>query len=251
MEILLVKFVTAALLPPGVILLVGIVGLALLNRVRRIGFTLVGAALVSLFLLSTPYVAVRLIAPLEAPPLTLDPTRLASHAQAIVLLAGGRNPYAPEYGGDTVSSASLVRLRYTARLQRASGLPLLVSGGQVYGRGTPEATLIAKVLTNEMQVPVRWIETASRNTAENARYSRKLLARAGIRRIVLVTSAAHIPRARAAFERAGIQVLSAPTDYQSGTDHSLFDWRPTAGALGLSTAALHEWLGRAWYRLRY
>jgi len=126
-----------------------------------------------------------------------------------------------------------------------------VSGGQVYERGTPEAVLIAGVLKNELGVPVRWIETASRNTAENARFSRRLLARAHIRRVVLVTSAAHIPRARAAFKRVGIEVLSAATDYQSGSSHTWLDWRPLAGALGLSAAALYEWLGRVWYRLRY
>jgi len=252
-EILLTKLATALVLPPGVNLLAGVAGLVLRRRLRRTAMLLTAVAFASLYLLSTGALAGRLVAGLERVAPLASPRALAGRVDAIVVLGGGRNPSAPEYGGETVNHHSLVRARYGAVLQRASGLPLLVSGGRVLGHGTPEAELMAHVLTAELGVPVRWVETASRNTAENAIHSQRLLARADARRVALVTSAMHIARATEIFERVGLEVVPAPTDFhhRSGARGTIFDWLPTIGALWLSSAALHEYLGRLWYRLRY
>ena len=71
-----------------------------------------------------------------------------SQAQAIVIVAGGRHRNAPEYGGETVNPLTLERLRYGARLARASGLPILLSGGAPSG-GTAEALLMRDALERD------------------------------------------------------------------------------------------------------
>jgi uncharacterized SAM-binding protein YcdF (DUF218 family) len=242
--------VSTFLLPPlSLILLCGL-GLMMQNRRPRLGRRLSALALLLLAFLSTGVGASLLVRPLEdlAPPLTS--TRNLP-ADAIVVLGGGRLANAPEYGNQDVPNLTTPgRLRYAAVLQRATGLPLLVTGGAPDGAPQAEAVLMAQVLRDEFAVPVRWIEQASDNTAQNAQFSAQLLQPAGVRRIVLVTDALHMARARQVFEYYGLQVLAAPTVFYGYPRPSPLRWLPSAGALRLSHYALHEWLGLAWYRLR-
>ncbi|MCP5150500.1 MAG: YdcF family protein [Ectothiorhodospiraceae bacterium] len=252
MELHVVKVLTLLALPPGANLLLALLGVVVGRWYRRLGHILVAASLVALWLLSLPPVAGALARGLETdrPLATLADT---AGARAIVILGGGRREDAPEYGADTVSDRTLVRLRYGAHLARGTGLPVLVSGGSVFGNRIPEAELMRDVLENELGVKVRWAETASRNTAENARESAAILRETGIRRVVLVTHASHMPRSAAAFEAAGLDVVPAPTSGVGPRTEGLggFDFLPGARALALSAEALHEYLGIVWYRLRY
>ena len=102
-----------------------------------------------------------------------DARRGAQDAQAVVILGGGVRRDAPEYGGDTLATLTLERVRYGARVARLTGLPVLVSGGSVLG-GEPEAKLMAASLEREFGVPVRWVETRSRTTHENAVLSARI-----------------------------------------------------------------------------
>jgi len=201
-------------------------------------------------LLSLPLVGNRLQRMVEtAPPLPPTPQQTLqalAQTQAIVVLGGGSYLAAAEYGGDTVSRHTLLRLRYAARLQRISGLPLLVSGGAPFG-SRPEAVSMRQVLTEEFGVPVRWLEDASLDTAQNAEFSARLLRQDGIVRIALVSEAAHMARAVEMFQRQGLTVLAAPTGFANDSPVLLEDLLPNAEALENSRAALHEWLGRLWY----
>ena len=237
-------------LPPFSLVLLCALGLLLRRRFPRLGPGLAAFSLLLLTALSTPVCAKLLARSLEDMAQPLLELR-KDQAQAIVILGGGRMSNAPEYGQQDVPSLiTLGRMRYGARLQRETGLPLLVTGGSPGGAPQPEATLMAKVLREEFAVPVEWVEAASDNTAENARYSARILQQKGIRRIFLVTDALHMARARRAFERQGLQVVPAPTAFYSRTRDNLLRWLPSAGALELSSYALHEWVGIVWYRLR-
>lgn len=239
------------LLPPINGLLLCLLGLVLARKRPRIGIALGLSGVVLLTALSTGLVARQLAQPLESqnPPLSAA-SRL--DVQAIVILGGGRLQSAPEYGHrDVPSLVTQARLRYGAALQRRSGLPVLVSGGAPDGRQVSEAALMAQLLREDLQVPVRWIEQGSDDTAGNARLSAHMLQAAGIHRIALVTDALHMPRARRAFEVAGLQVLPAPTVFAGHSWSALWYWLPNAKALQVSYYALHEWLGLAWYRLRH
>lgn len=237
------------LLPPFNLILLCAIGLLLARKRPQPGLALSALALLSLTALSTGIVAHELARPLESqnPPLTVVKKL---DAQAIVVLGGGRLSNAPEYGGaDVPKLITLGRLRYGAYLQRASGLPLLVSGGSPDGAAEGEAVLMARVSRDELGVPVRWVEDASDNTAQNAQFSARILHAAGVRKIVLVTDALHMPRARRAFEQHGMTVLAAPTVFVSHGRASFDSWLPTSGMLALSYYAMHEWLGLLWYQL--
>ena len=202
--------------------------------------------LIGLYWLSTPIIADHLLAQFERFPAVNLANQPA--ADAIVILGGGTYFNAPEYGGDTVNRYTLERLRYGARLYRASHLPIAVSGGRPNG-GRPEAALMQAALQQDFAVPVRWVETGSNNTDENARACRALLP-ANIRSIYLVTQAWHLPRAIYAYRRAGFAVIPAGTGYTSTRQSELRDFIPQPEALINSYFALHETLGLIWYRLK-
>lgn len=237
------------LLPPfGLILLLG-AGLLLSRQRPRLGTALTLFAVLLLTGLSTGIGAHYLAAPLENRHPALTSTQ-SLDAQAIVILGGGRQLRAPEYGAQDVPSlTTLGRLRYGAWLQRQTGLPLLVTGGAPEGAQHSEAALMATVLQDDFAVPVRWKEQASDNTAQNAVNSAKMLRADGVTRIVLVTDALHMSRAKRVFEHSGLQVLAAPTVFVSQGHPSFMRWLPNMGALRVSHYALHEWLGELWYRL--
>jgi uncharacterized SAM-binding protein YcdF (DUF218 family) len=143
----------------------------------------------------------------------------------------------------------LERLRRAARLQRETGLPLLVSGGKLPDFTLSHAAAMAQALEVDLRVPVRWREELSRTTAENAVYSARLLKADGIGRVLLVTTAWHMPRALQAFRAAGLDPIAAPTGFAGPANWYWENMLPSAARLQASTWACHEILGRLWYQL--
>lgn len=246
------------ILPPANLFLLILVGLVLMRRRPRAGRALAATGLALLAVLSTTAGASLLVRPLED---MVTPLRAPERAgaQAIVVLAAGRLRAAPEYGGlDIPDYVALARLRYAAHLQRRTGLPLLVSGGVgarvvangPRGRVGALAEAMAAALDGDFGVPVKWIEAGSRDTAENAAFSSAMLRRDGVRRILLVTDAMHMARARMAFEHAGMEVVDAPTMFFANQPFSPGSWVPSAEGLRRSWYAVYELLGLGWYRLR-
>ncbi len=240
--------VAQLMLPPGILLLLAAVGALLALRRPGLGRALVWLAMIALYALSTQYVADRLLQTLE--PAAANPLADKS-TQAIVVLGGGTYFAAPEYGADTVKPEVIARLRYAAHLHRASKKPILVTGGAPEGSAIGEAVLMKRVLTQDFQVPVAWVEDKSANTLQNARLSRLMLEPAGIRRIVLVTHAWHMPRARLAFEHAGFSVVPAAVEFATRYQLTVLDFLPIADALRDSSRFFHEIIGIAWYRLKF
>ena len=132
--------------------------------------------------------------------------------QAIVILGGGMQAVAPEYGLAQPNASTAARLRYGIQLAKRSGLTL------------------------------RWIDNQSRDTAENAARMHDLLAPAGIQHIALVTHAWHMPRSQALFETAGFTVLPAPMGFVLPSERPLLEWLPSAHGLTASRHVLREWL---------
>ena len=121
---------------------------------------------------------------------------LQQHADVIVVLGGGREVNDPAWQGDQPSLMAMQRLRYAARLAKASKLPVLISGGLHFGQPPSEAQLMADSLQQDFGVRADWLEGESRTTWENAELSAKILQAQGINRVVLVTNAWHMPRSR-------------------------------------------------------
>ena len=234
------------LLPPLNCLLLGVVGFLLLKRKPRLGRWLLGGSFALLWVLSLHGVSGTLLSLLERDAHT--PVEQMRDAQAIVVLASGIYYGAPDFGGDTVSTSSLERVRLAAVLHRRTGLPLLVTGGLgLAGDEHSVARLMKQVLENEFSVPVRWSEEHARNTLQNATFSMKLLAPAGVRTIVLVTHASHMARSKRIFERAGFQVLPAGTGFRGRTWLTWRSFLPSLAGLYASSTFLHEAIGMLWY----
>lgn len=207
----------------------------------------------SLYLMATPLGASLLARVVETEPaLALADRAQWQSAQAIVVLGGGREADAPEYGMDTVSWATLVRLRYGAYLYRKTGLPILVTGGAWWPGQAPESALMADTLVRDFVVNVRWQESRSRTTWENAQFSAAMLKAEGVHTVLLVTQASHMFRSRLAFETAGLKVIAAPTDFQTEAREgpAFRRWLISPGAFAYSGAVLHELVGTVYYRLR-
>lgn len=207
----------------------------------------------ALFALSLPFVVNQWAYNWEQFP-PLEPDQIKHFKPQALVVIGGGTENATEYLTPmTVNSRTLLRIRYAAKLARQQGLPILVSGGSVVDTEyLSEAVLMADVLEQEFKTPVAWLETQSRNTAENAQFSRHVLQSFAVNKIVLVTQAYHMPRAVSEFRKAGFVVLPAPTAYIGGySEWTIFDFLPSATALTNSFLLAHENLGMLWYRIRY
>lgn len=247
------NIVSALILPPlGPFMLVAL-GLLLLGRLPRIGRILAWSGVAVGIAMVTPASVGKLLEGLEDIPV-IEPANLAG-ADAIVILSGGLRDYAPEFGGSTVNRVTLERVRYGARLARQSGLPVLVSGGapsrRAGTRGPGEAQLMKETLEEDFQVPVKWVEGRSLDTRQNADFSAQMLLPAGVKRVVLVTHAAHMHRSVEAFKHAGLAVIPAPTAFLGGRgkDDNVLPLLPGINTAYAGGYAAHEWVGILAYRL--
>ena len=246
---------TALVLPPAGPLLLVALGLWWARHRPRAGATAAATGLLVLWLLSGDGMAIVLAQSLLQPVPPLPVTALASQrVEAIVVLGGGVLPDAPEYGQAQLSGPSLARLRYGLWLARQSGLPVAFSGGVGWAAAgatqTTEGEVASRVAQQDYGISLRWVDDQSRDTAENAEQTAKLLQVDGVRRIALVTNAAHMPRAAGAFVAAGFEVTPAPTRFVLPRQSAVLEWLPSAHGLQSSREVLHEWLGIQVARLR-
>ncbi|QXI43064.1 YdcF family protein [Pseudomonas wayambapalatensis] len=248
-------FIKQWLMPPGLLFLLLLAAWWLRKRRPRLAGLCFVIGLGGLWLMSLPLVVQESARALETEAaLGLDEwAGLAARADAIVILGAGRERGDPAWGGqDQPTGTALERMRYAAQLSKASGLPVLTTGGLHYGMPPSEAQLMADRLKADFGVEVAWKEEASRTTWENARFSADVLQPLGLRRVVVVTQAWHMQRSRWSFEQVGFEVVPAPVGFLGG-DHA----RPFAGLLPESRAIwqsgqlLNEAVGLLGYRLFY
>ena len=245
----------ALLLPPIPLIALVLAGAWALRRRPGRGWPAVLIGCVGLWLSCTTLVGSALIQALLRPPPALSAGAIADLKQvapeqktAVVVLGGGRDLFAAEYGMSNLTPYSLERLRYGIWLARASGLPLAFSGGLSYGApdGPTEAEIASRIASAEFGRPLRWAEARSRDTNENALYTVALLRPAGIERIVLVTHDFHMRRAMDAFERAaqrsGYKLLIVPAPMGIRRDGN--SPMPSVTGFAQTRLALHEWIGR-------
>ncbi len=247
--LLIVKILAQFAYPLLTALLLGVTaGILLWRGRRRGGGLLLVAALGWLWLWSTPAFSGWLRATLEQsyPPVPLEQMPAAD---AIVVLGGTVAAAVPPERPYPDLGAAADRIWHAARLYRAGKAPLvLASGGNLSWSGIdrPEADVMAELL-QQFGVAAAAIqqEPRSRTTRENRDNSLPLLRARGVRSILLVTSALHMPRALALFRASDLDVFPAPTDIeviQRGNAHPL-SWLPDAQALADSTRAYKEYLG--------
>ena len=246
-------FFAALVLPPLGPLLLGAFGLFFAARRQRAGLLVAALSLTLLWLLSCHAAAVWLARSLpQFSPVTASDLE-AAQVQAIVILGGGVRPIAPEYGEAQLSPATAERLRYGLHLARQTGLPLAFSGGIGWAASATqtqsEADVAQRVAERDGGVRFRWIETASRDTGENASILAPLLLRDGIANIALVTHAWHMPRSLSNFDAWGLHSTPAPLGFVLPVENRVLEWLPSGQGLQTSRVVLREWLALASLRL--
>jgi uncharacterized SAM-binding protein YcdF (DUF218 family) len=247
-----IRIIEWLLLPPGITII--LILLAIQFRKKNI---ILWLAILSLYSVSINFTANQLLSTLERPDLFPPLTRQLikeSRAEAIIILGHSRYHDAPEYDGkDTLNTGGLARVRYGAKLHRDTGLPILAAGGAPGHEAISEAAIMKRVLAEEFNVPVRWLEEKSHNTYENALLSSEILEKAQVKRVLMVTHSRDIARALWAFQNVGIlHVTPAPTLFAPPAGKTgLRDWIPNPYALSRTAVALHELAGMLWYRWKH
>jgi uncharacterized SAM-binding protein YcdF (DUF218 family) len=255
------KFLPMFLLPTGLIIL--LLAASLLWRKRSL--TLL--ALVIFTLASNPWFSDGLMQSIEGSQQRSNAAK-APQADAVVVLSGGR-VLAP--GPDAISEwADADRFWGGVELIKAQKAPLLIfTGGWVpwEGQAEPEGEVLMRH-AKDLGIPSHQLALTqvAHNTAQEALAVRELLmakipvptsttqpqatGRPALPTLLLVTSAFHMPRAQALFERQGFQVHPFPVDFQvsAAKEFGVMDFLPSARAFEQTELALREWYGRLYYR---
>jgi uncharacterized SAM-binding protein YcdF (DUF218 family) len=244
-------------LPPTSFFVLLLLGWLLMKWRRRIGLFVLWSLLALSYLSTTPFAAGELMAPLQRYP-AVDLRHPDPGIDAIVVLGAGVSfsapeywdPAAPPFGVDVADPLSLQRVAYAAYLAKATGLPILLSGGA--GGSTNDRTVaraMSVTLKRNFGLSARWLEERSASTMENAQYSAEILRSQEIRGVYVVTHAWHMRRALMAFQGVGVEAVPAPTAFVSRSGRQWRDFVPSAQAFHHTYYGIYEWLGIAWYRL--
>ncbi|NVJ21452.1 YdcF family protein [Myxococcus sp. AM011] len=253
MFLILSKVLDLFLAPLTWALLLLVVGGAVLRRRPRLSRGLTLAGLGVLYLFSTDVVSTLLTSVAESG--AKDTSEPGVTYDAVIVLGGGLDPAATERTGRVEFNAASERVLKGFELVREGrARHVFISGGSLDPR--PEAVVEADVLSRLLQewgVPAERIVTEgrSRNTRENALESERIIRERGWKRLLLVTSAAHMPRAAGCFAAVGLRPDTLPVDARMpATRPGRLSWVPRASSLSQSTDVLRELAGRVVYRLR-
>ncbi len=242
--------------PIGLLWLTLIVLAALLWRKRLRGFALANAGLaIFIYIIGATALPDALLSSLENPYVGVKLDTLPS-CDAVVMLGGGLDPSRHEVGGLhlTIAGDRIIAALEMIRLGKA---PVLVCGGSgvnVDGVEKVEADLFKQALT-ERRVPVPEIISLGHcaDTHDEAMRTRDITQKRGWRRVLLVTSATHLPRAVATFRALGVEVVPVPCNFLSS-----LSIQRTSSVLGIPrfvgfeklSVWIHEKIGWWEYRRR-
>lgn len=252
MYIYLSKILPLFVMPLSVVITLGLLALMLLRyNKHKTAAGFLALAMAVLAVSSMPFVAGMLYRSMEShyPPRSM--ADIPTGGCVIVLGGAIGAPIAPRVTHEF--NESIDRVYLTAKLYRAGKAPnVIVTGGnQPWSESkTAEADLIRDVLM-EWGVPkdAIFLEGSSRNTRENALYSKNILDAISCESPLLVTSAAHMPRAVAAFNSVGVSVTPVSSDVRvvEQSIPAIMDFVPNAAALAMTSEAIRELVGRKVY----
>jgi uncharacterized SAM-binding protein YcdF (DUF218 family) len=238
-------------IPSNLVIVIGVIGVLLLRtRFARAGWRMAVASLVLLAVLGLSPVGNALIIPLEDRFPPWDPTRGAPHG--IVVLGGALSPDISQARNDAALNEAAERLTAVADLaRRYPGARIIFSGGSaaLLFDEQPEAVHVIRLLETLGIAPGRVVaEDKSRNTVENALFSKALAEPKPGERWLLVTSAYHLPRAIGVFRKAGFPVEAYPVDWRTrGAGDALRPFPTLGDGLRRTDTAMREWIGLAVY----
>ena len=241
-------YITAIVFSPTLLLLGIAFGLWLLSKKPKLGKSLAVFSTALLWIFSTPAFNVWLSHNLltQYKPTTAQELK-AQGVRAIVVLGGGVDTGQPD-GIQQLQAPALDRLRHGIELSRKTGIPLLVTGGKGWGAqagSENEAEISSRVAREVFQFEIKWTESVSRDTQENASNSKQLLAKQGISKIALITHSWHMSRSLKAFQKVGFDVTPAPMGFVPDKKVDLLSLLPNGGALNSTTATFKELIAQA------
>ncbi|HEY4140314.1 MAG TPA: YdcF family protein [Pseudolabrys sp.] len=243
----------AFLLPPSNLLsAIGLIGVALLmTRFRRAGLRLAIGGFVLLAALGFSPLGNILGHVLESRFPPWDASR--GSPDGIVVLGGGINstlsadydePMLTGEGGRIAAVAKLARAYPNARIVYANG------DASLFANGSPDAKYFLSLMDSFGVSRDRvTIEPRSRNTFENALFSKEMIKPKPGERWLLVTSAQHMPRSMGCFRRAGFPVEAYPVAWKTRTHFSAVPFNLLSEGLYQLDFATHEWIGLIAYWL--
>lgn len=255
------KFLPLFVYPVGLASLILILALIYWKK-RKAARLFVIFALVILFLGGNKYVAFSMVRSLEW---QYMPAANLEKADAIIVL-GGATESALYPRPDVELNAAADRLFHGAALYHQGVAPkVLLSGGDIdfltLSTTSPAADM-AEVM-GMLGVPdsALWLQGKSQNTYEDALYSCQLLKDKGVTKVVLVTSAMHMPRSVAVFAKQGCNVIPSPADFtvteaswdnlwHSDVEEFFINLIPSYSNLSLTTKSMKEYIGWITYRLK-
>jgi len=241
----------SAAAPPMIFIVLALLGAIVGLRWRWLGAVVAIPSALLLYACSTPLVSSWLLAVAAATPIPVAST--TPPAQAIVLLSADAQRGQAQGVADLPGPLALERIVKTAALYRSTGLPILVTGGPIPESSGTYADMMSASLKETFGIDVRWRETKSRNTIENAAFSAPMLKQEGITTVLIVAQDWDMPRALWAFQRAGLTALPAAAGRPSVSPGDLdpSDFLPSAHGFLDSFYALHEIMGLRYYRWRF
>lgn len=216
-------------------------GLCLLLRLRRMAAAIAVLALAWSSIWSIPQASDWLRSGLESRYPVVAETALPE-ADAIVVLGGGHYGWVNR-AGISLDLLESSRIAAGARAWLSGRAPIVILSGGGGASGT-EARMMATAIA-KLGVPASALilEERSRNTRDNALFTTALAERRGMRRVLLVTSSLHMPRASLLFRKAGVDVVPVPVPERARRDTWQDRWLPSFGALWRSGRALKEYVG--------
>jgi uncharacterized SAM-binding protein YcdF (DUF218 family) len=184
----------------------------------------------------------------EYQPVSVEDPRVG----AMVVLSGSTGQPQPSLNEPLLNQDTYERCACAAQLHLLRpALPVLLSGGTVDPGKPPLSEAMRRELVRRGVPSQRiWLETTSRTTYENARYSAEILRSRNVTTIVLVTSATHMRRSAAAFRKQGLEVRTAPCAFRSAPLSLSALLMPSRTAIKWNDDLAHEIIGIVWYRLR-
>ena len=262
MFLFLSKFLPLFVYPVGLIFVLLWVVFFLEKKNKKVKYLVLGCIMV-LWLGGNGWVATALSRSLEWRYL---PDSEPPQAPVMVVLGGGTEPRLWPRTTIEVNGAGDRLVKAAKLYAEGAADTVMVSGGGINWMDQRQMSIAEEMrdLLGMMGVPAEAVvlQDQSANTYEDALYCAELLSEMGVTEIILVTSAAHMPRSAALFEHQGLTVIAAPTDYKvtraswdaifhpAGLEPVLFSLIPSAGDLGTTTNILKEYLGMLIYSLR-
>ncbi|MDF2960872.1 MAG: hypothetical protein K0S39_2607 [Paenibacillus sp.] len=207
----IIKYIYTFFIPPGIFITL-LIGFNLWLRKRDKGAArLLWAVVFFIYIFTLPVTGNLMLGLLErsyTPPASIQ-------GDVIVLLTGGAVGNTPDVDGrGNLTGFTMNRVVTAYKLHKSTGLPIIISGGQVYKDSGNEGRIVKRnLLAFGVKESSLILDDKSRNTEENAINTAHILRQNNFAKPVLVTSAFHMKRSVGNFNQLGISTVPYPTDY--------------------------------------